>query len=113
MATILFVEDEDAVRGLVTKVLRKAGHEVVDCSHIDEAEGAYAPGLYALVMADNDCPALGAGKKFLQRLQQGHGQQVLLMSGRQVDDADHLPFLAKPFLPSELMTKLDELLDRA
>jgi two-component system, cell cycle sensor histidine kinase and response regulator CckA len=119
MRTILIVDDEDLVRGLVVRSLRDAGYRVVQASH-----GAGAIGLLELgdrgvelVICDLVMPVLG-GREVAEWMR-AHCPDLplLFMSGypRAYLEAHHLydpsvPMLRKPFLPSKLLETVEELL---
>ncbi len=116
-ATILLVEDEDAVRSVLRQVMERGGHRVIEA-----ADGAEALRIAArrelgidVVLTDVIMPQMG-GAPLLRRLREEHPDlPVILMSGysrREVTDevlslARH--FLRKPFSRREL----DQALARA
>jgi CheY-like chemotaxis protein len=117
--TILVVDDEDIVRGLVARTLRDAGYRVLQASH-----GAAAIGLLELwaqavdlVICDLVMPVLG-GREVSDWMKE-HCTEVslLFISGypRAYLEAHHLydpavPMLRKPFLPSRLLETVEDLL---
>ena len=117
--TILIVDDEDIVRGLVTRSLREAGYQVLQASH-----GAAAIGLLEsdapsvdLVICDLVMPILGGRE--VSEWMRSHCPELplLFISGypRAYLEAHHLyqptvPVLRKPFLPSRLFESVEELL---
>lgn len=118
---ILVVEDEQAVRKLISGMLRQQGYDVIEASDGDEALRAVeqAPGAVHLLIADLVMPRLG-GCELAQRLrlQQPH-VKVLYMSGYSHDrllGQEGLPagadFLEKPFTPEVLSRKVREVLDK-
>jgi two-component system, cell cycle sensor histidine kinase and response regulator CckA len=116
--TILVVDDEDIVRGLITRSLREAGYRVLQASH-----GAAALGLLelqaqaiSLVICDLVMPILGGRE--VSDWMKGHCPELplLFISGypRAYLEAHHLydptvPMLRKPFLPSRLLETVEEL----
>jgi two-component system, cell cycle sensor histidine kinase and response regulator CckA len=116
--TILVVDDEDIVRGLVARSLREGGYRVRQASH-----GAAAIGLLelqaqdvSLVICDLVMPILG-GREVSEWMRE-HCPEVplLFISGypRAYLEAHHLydptvPMLRKPFLPSRLLETVEEL----
>jgi CheY-like chemotaxis protein len=117
--TILVVDDEDIVRGLVARTLRDAGYRVRQASH-----GAAAVGLLELqplaidlVICDLVMPMLGGREVAEWMRRHCPGLAVLFISGypRTYLEAHHLydpsvPMLRKPFLPSRLLESVEELL---
>jgi len=118
--TILVVDDEDIVRGLVTRSLREGGYRVLQASH-----GAAAIGLLelqaqavSLVICDLVMPILG-GREVGDWIKKRCPELPLLfISGypRAYLEAHQLydptvPMLRKPFLPSRLLETVEELVD--
>jgi two-component system cell cycle sensor histidine kinase/response regulator CckA len=117
--TILVVDDEDIVRGLVARSLKEAGYRVLQASH-----GGAAIGLLErqergvdLVVCDLVMPVLG-GREVADWMK-AHVPRIplLFISGypRAYLEAHHLydpsvPMLRKPFLPSRLLEAVEELL---
>jgi CheY-like chemotaxis protein len=117
--TVLVVEDEDAVRSLVVRVLRKKGYTVIDA-----ADGEAALLLARefddridLLISDIVMPRLN-GRELVRRLALARPEtRVLLMSG--YDDAGapqdtagpETPFMGKPFTPEELARTVRSVLD--
>jgi CheY-like chemotaxis protein len=116
--TILVVDDEDIVRGLVARSLREGGYRILQASH-----GAAAIGLLelqaqavSLVICDLVMPILG-GREVADWMKEHCPELPLLfISGypRAYLEAHHLydptvPMLRKPFLPSRLLETVEEL----
>jgi len=119
--TILVVDDEDIVRGLVARSLREGGYRVLQASH-----GAAAIGLLELqaqtvnlVICDLVMPILG-GREVSDWMKEHCPELPLLfISGypRAHVEAHHLydpavPMLRKPFLPSRLLETVEELVTK-
>jgi two-component system cell cycle sensor histidine kinase/response regulator CckA len=117
--TILITEDDGAVRRLAADVLRKWGYTVLVARDGEEALAAaraYAGPIHLLI-TDIVMPGLGgrplAGKLTMDRpgvrvlYTSGYGGDVTLRTGT----ATAPPFLAKPFLPLELIRTVREVLD--
>lgn len=120
VATILLVEDDEAVRGLTRQVLRGRGYLVL------EAPGA-APalelarehgGVIDLLVTDVVMPEVG-GRELAERLQRIRpGLKVLFMSGY-TDDAvvrhgvqeAEVAFLQKPFSIEALVAKVQQVIE--
>lgn len=118
--TILVVEDEDGLRMLVSRILRKAGYTVLTA-----ANGVEALQLCAsreappdLVLSDVVMPKMG-GHRLAERLAISHPRlKLLFMSGYADDEAARYgvldrgaPFIGKPFAADELTRKVREVLD--
>jgi signal transduction histidine kinase/ActR/RegA family two-component response regulator len=118
--TVLLVEDEAAVRKLVSEVLRSAGYQVLSADDgqmaQDLAEG-YAEPIH-LLLTDMIMPKVG-GSAVASRLSRSRpGIRILYMSGFTEDAVirngslcDSAAFLPKPFSPSQLLSLVRKLLD--
>lgn len=111
--TILVVDDNAPVLEIVTLSLKLAGFTVLSAASAAEARQIEAEfkGTIHLLVSDvnlfNTCgPDLAAGLK-VQRPQ----MQVILMSGHPDDSRTRqYHFLRKPFLPNDLLNKVNEVL---
>jgi CheY-like chemotaxis protein len=117
--TILVVDDEDIVRGLIARSLREAGYRVLQASHGAAAIGLLelqAPAV-GLVICDLVMPILGGREVSDWMKEHCPDLPLLFISGypRAYLEAHHLydptvPMLRKPFLPSRLLETVEELL---
>ena len=118
--TILIVEDEDAVRSLISRVLRSHGYNVLAVSNGNEAlqECQHNPDGIDLVVTDAVMPLMN-GAELTTRLRalnqkiailliSGHTDSTLLHQGVLSED---IAFLQKPFSPGVLALKVREVLD--
>ena len=118
--TVLVAEDEEAVRALVCRVLRKQGYTVLSATDGEDAlrvatESEHEPDL---LVSDIVMPKLGGPELARQLLARLPALRVILMSGY-TDDAivlhgdldPEIAFLGKPFAPDELAQKVREVLD--
>ena len=113
--TILLVEDEDAVRSMAARILRRHGYEVIEAPGAEEALAAYR-GLDrppSLVLTDVAMPRM-SGVELAARLGKS-SPPVMFMSGytdESVGDPDVLPhsagFLHKPFSAAALLQRVGE-----
>ena len=109
---VLVVEDEDAVRRMIRRVLERNGYEVVDA-----ADGMRALELarkvherLALILSDVVMPGM-SGRDVVEQLDaEGIRPRVIYMSGYTRDEMIRkglqeasFTFLPKPFLPAELL----------
>ena len=117
--TVLIVEDDGAVRALMRQVLERAGYTVLEARDGDEALtiARVQQSVIDLVVTDIVMPGIG-GRALATRLTADRPSlRVLYTSGYATDamlrdgQGSILPFLAKPFLPLELVRKVRETLD--
>ncbi len=109
--TILLVEDELVVRQFVLRVLSRAGYQVVEAAHGEEAlrlAGQYAGPIH-LLLTDLVMPRM-SGRALAERLLADRpGTAVVYMSGYAADVFEEgevgagLYFLAKPMTPDRLL----------
>ncbi|MES1207525.1 MAG: response regulator [Pseudomonadota bacterium] len=117
-ATVLVVEDDDLVRTMAVRVLRRNGYATLDAATAAEAEdkaGAHEVPV-DLLLADVGLPRAG-GPELANRLRQRWSKlQVLFMSGlgrtalAEQGIALDAAFLEKPFAPATLVERIDALL---
>jgi len=113
-ATILLVEDEEAVRQLVRRILESRGYKVLLARHGGEAlELIHQVDLpIQLLLTDAVMPVL-SGPELLRRAIALRPQMKLaIMSGYTDRPAvTGVPFIGKPFTPAELERRVREILD--
>lgn len=116
---MLVVEDEEAVRRLVVRVLRSAGHTVYEAASGDEALRMLdeLPQL-DLVVSDVVMPGMGGPALLKSLIQRRSGLRFLLMSGYTSDALErhkavalNVPLIEKPFSPQELTGRIRAALD--
>ncbi len=120
--TVLLVEDEPGVRGLVHNILKLHGYTVLEARHGIEAllTGAQYMGPIHLLLTDVVMPQM-SGPEVAERLAAVRpGLKVLYMSGypdhpifSRTGVTAHAAFLLKPFTPNALARKVREVLDGA
>jgi two-component system, cell cycle sensor histidine kinase and response regulator CckA len=120
-ATLLVVEDDDAVRDLTGRILRRRGHEVLSARSGEEALSVMRGRAdVRLVVADILMPGM-TGLELGSRLrEQRPDLPILYTSGYaagSLHDASQLgpgtDFMEKPFGPDELLSRIDRLLATA
>lgn len=121
-ATVLVVEDEQLVRDLVRRTLRRAGYTVLVAENGEEALAVSRANLgpIDLVVTDVVMPRMN-GSELASRLQlERPGMRVLFVSGYANDVLDvrgglvpGTEYLQKPFTPSVLLDRVRELLTPA
>jgi CheY-like chemotaxis protein len=119
-ATVLLVEDEHALREVISEFLRSAGHTVIAVESHDEALARVAehPGKIDLLLTDIVLKGLN-GKQLAENLQaKGYTFKVIFMSGYTPNASvyeslldESTVFLQKPFTRPTLLAKVHETLD--
>ena len=118
--TVLVVEDQDEVRGLVARTLTEFGYDVLDASDGEDALALLARSgkRVQLVLTDVVMPRM-SGRQLAERLAQLYpSTKVLYMSGYAESAIaqhgvldDGIAFIAKPFSPEALAWKVREAID--
>jgi PAS domain S-box-containing protein len=119
---VLLVEDEPSVRSLAARVLRGQGYTVLEAANGEEAMTiAQEPIIKEihLLLTDVVMPQMG-GKELVERFKLLYpGVKILFISGYADKAIAHqallepgLPFLEKPFSPTDLAKKVREVLAR-
>jgi signal transduction histidine kinase/ligand-binding sensor domain-containing protein/ActR/RegA family two-component response regulator len=119
-ATVLLVEDEDAVRRLASRVLSRSGYTVITAEHGEAAleVAARHVGAIDLLLTDIVMPGM-SGRELAERLLPLHpGMRLLYASGYTEDaiirhgvSSQETAFLEKPFTPTALLRKVREVLE--
>jgi DNA-binding NtrC family response regulator len=111
MARILYIEDDESIRNLTTRLLRREGHSVIEREDTDRADALVDQWSPHLVITDHE---LGKGKEEgLQLALRLHreGIKVVMLSGN--SDAAlkaaeaRIPFFFKPCLISKLLKQVE------
>ncbi len=121
--TVLVVEDEDALRGLVVNGLKRCGYTVLQAQDGPTAIDRYGSGgqdHIDLILTDVVMPQMN-GKELVSRLKPVHPEAKVLFISGYTDDAivNHgvltpgTPFLHKPFTLDQLIRKIQSLLNGA
>jgi CheY-like chemotaxis protein len=118
--TILLVEDEEALRGLIGKVLCDCGYCVLQAASSDQALSIAQShsGRLDLLVTDVVMPGKG-GRLLAEELSQLQPELKILYVSGYTDDAvvrhgivqDNVNFLQKPFAPNALAARIRDLLD--
>lgn len=119
--TVLVVEDEPSVRGLVLNVLRRNGYQVFEAEDPDHALALWARsrGAIDLLLTDVVMPGPLSGRELADRLQREQPRlKVILSSGYSPEAIDshtappgNVAFLQKPYHPEVLLKLVRECLD--
>jgi PAS domain S-box-containing protein len=113
-ATVLLVEDEEAVRQLVRRILESRGYKVLLARHGGEAL-AYIHQLdlpIHLLLTDAVMPVLSGPELLRRAIALRPEMKLAIMSGyTDRPTVTGVPFIGKPFTPSELVRRVSEILD--
>jgi signal transduction histidine kinase len=120
--TVLFVEDEEIVRNLGTRILKGLGYKVMQASNGDEAiaRAVEYRERIDLLMTDVVMPGMH-GRELANRLTRIHPETRVLFTSGYTDNAivhhgvleEGVSFIGKPYSPSALAKKVREVLDKA
>ncbi|MBI4410486.1 MAG: PAS domain S-box protein [Gemmatimonadetes bacterium] len=119
--TVLLVEDEDAVRNLIRKILQRYGYSVIEAASGAAALRALQTGeRIDLLITDVVMPEM-SGRELVNRLAPLRPALRILYISGYAEDAVHqqgvldpgTSFLEKPFTPETLVRKVREALARA
>jgi len=116
--TILLVEDEDALRAVVTRMLAQAGYHVLDARSPSEAAELFNQhaGDISLLVTDVVMPEMNGPALAERLIEKRSDLRVLFMSGYNEDltslsaHGRKSKFLVKPFSSSTLVATVHELL---
>jgi DNA-binding NtrC family response regulator len=118
--TILLIEDDISVRGLFSRVLGRAGYNVIEAVNGNDAlerEHAYSGGI-DLVVSDVIMPELNGPDAVARILESRPGLKVLFLSGYTEDNMiqERLPahaysYIQKPLTPADLTRRVREVLE--
>jgi len=119
MATILVIDDEESMREILTRVLERAGHQVVsvdDGIHAKSAISQHKPDLIIcdILMPKLDGHALVYDLKFEHRLKDTPIMLLTSLGDEKKYLGDEVAadfYMAKPFDNAELVKKVEELLN--
>ena len=113
MALILVADDEETIRGLISAVLKQAGHQVVLAANGLEAVAFFRsyPRKVQLVITDMQMPVMDGHQVIDLVRETNPAAKVICMSGY---DEREIPsdvaFLHKPFLPTQLRELVNQTL---
>lgn len=117
---ILLVEDEALIRMLLAEELHSDGFEVTEAIDGDHAAELidHPPKPFTLLLTDVQMPGALDGVAVVRRMRDAHpGVPIILTTGRPDSLRPLGPLrerervILKPFLPSELMREIHDLLD--
>jgi CheY-like chemotaxis protein len=115
--TVLVVDDDRQILGLVEKMLRPQGVNVLSANLASEALRICEAQPVDVLISDVMMPEMDGGKLAERLLKLQPQARVLLISGQArapaVAKLPNVRFLRKPFFPSALVQELRELLEGA
>jgi two-component system, OmpR family, phosphate regulon response regulator PhoB len=120
--TILIVEDEAAIRGMLTIILEQAGFLPLVASEVDAAQKLLSENLPDLILLDWMLPGI-SGVEWARRLKKDPSYReipiiLLTARGEEEDKVRGLEigaddYLTKPFSPKELVARIRAVLRRS
>lgn len=119
--TILFVDDEEAIRVLVQRILVRAGYRVVLAENGAQALKIFEehPDAFALIITDVEMPVMN-GRALAKHIRtRAPHMKILMVSGLESQSAEEMwqpfanDFLQKPFVSSGLVATVKKILIHA
>jgi len=117
MATILYAEDDNAMRAFFEKALEKAGHHVIACSDGERALRAlkFADGAFDLLLTDIMMPGIDGIELAKQAETLSPGIKIMFITGFAAvamndPEAAENTVLSKPVHLRQLVTEVDKLI---
>ncbi len=115
---LLIVEDHEATRTVLTRLLSRHGHHITTASNMQEALTSFAAGRFDVVISDLGLPD-GSGLELMRELQRRRPVAGIALSGygmeddlRQTKEAGFFAHLVKPVNIDQLRQLLDQLAAR-
>lgn len=120
-ATILIVEDDPAIRELLTVNLEASAHRVIEAGSAEEAEATMVHSLPDLILLDWMLPGR-SGPQFAQKIravERTKDVPIIMLTAR-TDEQDRITgleigaddYMIKPFSPRELVARIKAVLRR-
>ncbi len=118
MATILYAEDDDAMRRFFERALEKAGHHVIACSDGERALRAlkFADGAFDLLLTDIMMPGIDGIELAKQAEVIAPGIKIMFITGfaavamNDPQTSESAPVLSKPVHLRQLVEEVDKLI---
>jgi two-component system cell cycle response regulator CpdR len=117
MATILYAEDDDAMRGFFEKALEKAGHHVIACGDGERALRAlkFADGAFDLLLTDIMMPGMDGIELAKQAETLSPGIKIMFITGFAAvamndPKAAENTVLSKPIHLRQLVNEVDRMI---
>src|SRR5215218_5490099 len=119
-ASILVVDDDDAVLALLTALLERQGYRVHQASSGEGALSSARAERPNLVLLDVELPHM-SGYEVCRQLREDFGESlpIVFVSGARAEPYDRAvgirlgadDYIVKPFAPDELVARVDRLID--
>ncbi|HEY1084839.1 MAG TPA: ATP-binding protein, partial [Prosthecobacter sp.] len=116
---ILIVEDHEATKTMMARLLKLGGHQVTLASTVGEAHASYLASVFDVVISDLGLPD-GNGLDLMRQMQQVRPVQAIALSGYGMEDdvrrsreAGFFAHLIKPVSIVELRRLLDQMASSA
>lgn len=115
MARILLAEDDNSLRGFLTRALERAGHQVVDCENGDDAIDALEHGPYDLLLTDIVMPEMDGIELARHSSKVSPQTEVMFITGfsavalRAGEAMPNAKILSKPFHLRDLVLEVERL----
>lgn len=118
MATILYAEDDTAMRKFFEKALEKAGHHVIACADGDRALRAlkFADGAFDLLLTDIMMPGIDGVELAKQAETLSPGIKIMFITGfaavvkQDTNASESARVLSKPVHLRQLVDEVDKLI---
>ena len=118
MATILYAEDDDAMRRFFEKALEKAGHHVIACADGERALRAlrFADGAFDLLLTDIMMPGMDGVELAKQAEVLSPGIKIMFITGfaavakQDAGTSNTARVLSKPVHLRQLVEEVDRLI---
>ena len=115
MATILVVEDEEAMRYVIAKILQLTGHEVITASNGLEAIALFrsSPERFDVILTDLQMPLMNGYQLVNLVRETSANMKIISMCAYRIEPIPaNTEFLQKPFQPDALRACVSKLLNR-
>ena len=119
MSTILVIDDDDALRGLIKALLERRKHSVIEAQDGEEGLEKLRAGSVDLVITDIMMPGKGGIETIRDLRSENQTVKVMAMSGGGNSRIDYLSMardlgvngtISKPFTPPEFLQAVHDLL---
>lgn len=119
MASVLLIDDDDLVRGLLTKALSKAGHKVAEASDGQQGLDLARAGSFDIVITDLVMPVQEGVETIMTLRRERPKLPIIAISGGVSRSKLYLDIagkigakriLPKPFTPRELLALIEQVL---